>query len=88
MFNTIQKIIRKKRQTLFIVGILLCAAPFTLIVLRAFFRPVRYVVHIDDALFEKYVLPLPEKAEQTENPKLPFTFKKLSETAKQYVFFT
>jgi capsule synthesis protein, capA len=87
MFNTIQKIIRKKRQTLFIVGILLCAAAFTLIVLRAFFRPVRYVVHIDDALFEKYVLPLPEKAEQTENRKLPFTFKKRSETAKRSGFF-
>lgn len=80
-----RNIIRTHRSVFLAVMIPLAAAFCIFVILRAFFRPIRYTVLVDDALFEQYIQPHREEAMQNSggdsgNAELPFTFKKLSGT--------
>lgn len=86
MFNIIGKMTGKKRLVFFTAACVLAAALFALGGMRLFFSP-RYTVRIDDALFERYILPLQEDTDDMPLKNLPFTFKKMSDTDRKIPFF-
>lgn len=89
--SSMRNILHTHRSVFFAVMIPLAAVFCIFILLRAFFRPIRYTVRVDDALFEQYIQPLgPEPfvfdGTDSQLRRLPVTFKKLSGTAKQIPF--
>lgn len=86
-----RNIIHTHRSVLLAVMIPLAAALCIFVILRAFFRPIRYTVLVDDALFEQYVQPHGAEDIQTAGgdsgrQELPFTFKRLSAVQNKVPF--